>query len=118
MKIIESNNITNFDVDGTLLLYKDIRNAGPKKLVFSYGDETIYLTPHKFHVTFLKHCKNRGDTVIVWSKNGYQWAQEAVLALGIEKYVDICMSKPTRYVDDKTDMPSVCGDHIFIAEEE
>lgn len=118
MKIIKSNNITVFDVDSTLLLYERIRTKEQGKIAFNYGDEIIYLRPHNFHPTFLKHCHNRGDFVIVWSKNGVSWAEQAVKKLKLTKYVDLVMSKPSRYVDDKTDMPSVCGDHIFIAEVE
>lgn len=116
MKVIRSNNITCFDCDGTLVLYKDYRTKTPDKIEFDYGDEKFYLTPHKFHIAFLKHCYKRGDTVILWSKNGWQWAEQIGLKLGITDYVHFCMSKPTRHVDDKHNMNEIVGDRIFIEE--
>lgn len=117
MTVLKTNNITAFDVDGTLLLYKDFRVKTPDKIEIAYGDEKLYLTPHKFHITFLKHCYNRGDFVIVWSKNGFQHSENVVKKLGLEKYVHICMSKPTRHVDDKQNLNEIVGDRVFLPEE-
>lgn len=117
MQLISSNNITAFDCDGTLVLYKDFRNKTSEKIEFEYGDEKIYLTPHKFHCTFLKHCFNRGDFIIAWSKNGHQWCEQVVKKLGLENYVHICMSKPARHIDDKQNLNEIVGDAIFLPEE-
>lgn len=118
MKIIKSNNITVFDCDDTLVMYRNFRVKTKDKLEFDYGDEKIYLTPHAFHVTFLKHCHNRGDYVIAWSKNGFEWCQQVINKLGLNKYVDVCMSKPSRHVDDKKDLSSIVGDSIYLPFEE
>ena len=69
------------------------------------------------HVMFLKHCKNRGDLVVLWSKNGFSWAQEIAKKLGIENYVDYCMSKPTRHIDDKETLNEIVGDRVFLGDE-
>lgn len=114
MKLIENNNITTFDIDSTLLLYKDIRVKTKNKVELMYGGEVIYLTVHKMHVMFLKHCKERGDFVILWSKNGWQWAQHVANVLELNDHVDLIMSKPTRHVDDKKDLSSIVGDGIWI----
>jgi predicted phosphatase len=118
MQLIKTNNITVIDCDDTLVMYKDFRVKTKNKIEFDYGDEKIYLTPHKFHITFLKHCYNRGDHVVVWSKNGWQWAEQVVKKLGLTKYVHICMSKPSRHVDDKKDLSSIVGDGIYLPFEE
>lgn len=118
MKVLRTNNITTFDVDGTLVLYKDYREKGPKKIEFNYGDEKIYLTPHKFHIMFLKHCFLRGDYVIVWSKNAAMWAEQVVKKLGLEPYVHVVMSKPARHVDDKTNLTEIVGDRIFLPDQD
>jgi hypothetical protein len=99
-----------------MLLYKDYRVKTKEKIEFDYGDEKIYLTPHKFHIMFLKHCHNRGDFVILWSKNGVSWAEQVAKKLGLTKYIDLCMSKPSRHVDDKQTINEIVGDRIFIDE--
>lgn len=114
MQTICSNSVITFDVDDTLVMYEDIRNPGEGKIEFNYGDEKIYLRPHKFHITFLKHCFNRGDHVVIWSKNGWQWVEQVVDKLGLRNYVHTAMSKPSRHVDDKKDLVSIVGDGIFL----
>lgn len=118
MKIIKSNNIITFDCDDTLVMYKDFRVKTKNKIEFDYGDEKIYLTPHKFHVMFLKHCFKRGDYVIAWSKNGNEWCEQVIKKLKLTKYVHLCMSKPSRHVDDKKDLSSIVGDAIYLPFEE
>lgn len=117
MKVLNRNDITVFDVDQTLVMYKNYRSAGPNKIAFDYGDETIYLTPHKFHVMFLKHCYKRGDYVIVWSKNSAMWAEQVIKKLKLQKYVHMIMSKPTRHVDDKENINEIVGDRIYLNDE-
>jgi predicted phosphatase len=117
MKIIKSNNITCFDIDNTLLIWdKHYKEKREGAIELNYGDEKIYLKPHSMHITFLKHAYKRGDTVILWSKNGYQHAQQVAKKLKLEKYIHFCMSKPTRHVDDKSDISSICGDRVWIEE--
>lgn len=118
MKVIRNNNITTFDIDSTLLIYDKIRTKDKGKIAFDYGDETLYLRAHNFHSTFLKHCHNRGDYVIIWSKNGVMWCEQVVKKLKLTKYVDLIMGKPTRHVDDKSDLSSIVGDAIYIPEME
>jgi predicted phosphatase len=118
VKVIKSNNITVFDIDDTLLMHIDRRVRTKDKIEIEYGDEKIYLTPHKFHVTFLKHCHKRGDFVVIWSKNGHQYAEQVVKKLNLSKYVHLIMSKPSRHVDDKKDLSSIVGDCIYLPFEE
>lgn len=118
MKVIKNNNITVIDCDETLVLYKNIRTKTKDTITFEYGNELLHLTPHNFHPTFVKHCFLRGDFVIIWSKNGWQWSQQIALKLGLDKYCHIAMSKPKIHVDDKHDISSICGDRVFIPEYE
>lgn len=117
MKILEHNSITAFDVDNTLVIWEsDFRTPKEGRLKFRYGGEDVYLRPHTQHPMFLKHCFERGDHVRVWSQNGFAWAVQVIEKLKLEKYVHTVESKPQRFVDDKVDLPSVVGNHIFIPE--
>lgn len=111
MKTIDSNNVTTFDVDNTLIMWDD---AG--QIDIEYGKKNMNYREHKFHPTFLRHCKQRGDFIIVWSQNGYEWAEKVVKKLELEDYVDVVMSKPIRHIDDKTDPAAIIGTHIYIHE--
>ena len=53
------------------------------------------------HIEELIRQKKSGTRIVVWSASGVQWAEAVVKSLGIEKYVDAVLSKPTRVYDDK-----------------
>lgn len=114
--VFRNNNVSGYDVDGTLI------GKGKKKpfkgaVELTYGDETLYYKPHEEHIRYLKHCSNSGDLIIVWSKNRYQWAEAVVKALKLEAYVDICMCKLTRHIDDKQTFEEIVGTRIFFGGE-
>lgn len=114
-KLIEDSSITVCDVDKTLVDWgKDYRNKGDGKIEFDYGSEKVYLVPHGFHPIFLKHCYNRNDLVIVWSNNGAGWAEQVVKKLGLENHVSIIMGKPSRHIDDKTELSEIVGSRVYI----
>jgi phosphoserine phosphatase len=110
MQTIQSQKIICFDVDDTLVLYSGNRSWGKNNkeavkfrdpyISKEYFDSYLYLKPNIEVIELLKTYKAAKWTVIVWSAGGWQWAQEVTKTLGIEEYVDICMSKPERYVDD------------------
>lgn len=116
--IIASNNVTCFDVDDTLVIWpEDFRINKPGRIKFNYGDEDVFLIEHSYHTAFFKHCANRKDCVIIWSANGYDWALQVAIKLGLEKYASFIMSKPIRHVDDKESISSVAGSRVFIPHE-
>ncbi len=116
MQVIRSNNVVCFDCDDTLVMWKTSRLQTRDSMYFLYGDEAVWLTPHRNHIRFLKHCYDRGNTVIVWSKNGYQWAEKIVDKLGLQEYVHIILSKPTAVVDDKDALNDIVGERIYLPE--
>ena len=99
MKVIENENTVFIDVDETLVLHCLSSEAG---LFITDPDtnEKLPVIEHKRHIGYLKKSKSRGRFVVVWSANGYRWAMTVVKALGLTKYVDVCMTKPTVYFDD------------------
>lgn len=117
--------MVHFDVDDTLVMWgrsdasdldavKFVCPAGvcypdAKKGVFSDLDQqarevggwTEYLKVHKKHIAQLKEHAIRGHKVVVWSAGGADWAEAVVKALGLERYVTLCMMKPMWAYDDK-----------------
>jgi hypothetical protein len=117
-QIIKSSSVTCFDCDDTLVLWpKDYKVPKEGRIEFEYGNEPVYLIPHSYHVIFLKHCFNRGDHVVIWSANGYQWATQVARKLGLMEHASQIMSKPTRHVDDKESPSSIAGSRVFIPHE-
>ncbi len=101
MKIIKNETIAAFDVDETLVLwFHDTRYLEGKDFIDPHDGTTHRLVPHSKHIKLLKDFKARGYTIIVWSGGGFQWAETVVKTLGLEDYVDICMSKLTKLIDD------------------
>lgn len=123
MKTIRCNQPVFCDVDDTLIMWNLAPPDHPDSIPITcpytrnrvvtdkdepFGEEqesevqswTEYVVPNKEQVEQLKRHKVRGHTVIVWSAGGYEWAEVAVKALGLEKYVDVVMEKPHWVYDD------------------
>lgn len=116
MKVIKSDNLIYFDVDETLIFWKHLIPAyGEGIFADSDHPETIEIpdpymrkagaiikaVPHQRNIDLLKRNKGQGRTVVVWSAGGYAWAEAVVKTLRLEEYVDLIISKPITYVDDK-----------------
>lgn len=113
MNVIDKELIVTIDVDQTLLFWTEPTIGGIGKLAIPFTDNTtVYLTPHHYHVELVKRYKQRGYLTIVWSANGYSHALAAVEALKLQDYVDIVMSKPTKYMDDST-AETVLGPRVY-----
>jgi hypothetical protein len=116
MFVLKCKNTVFCDVDDTLFMW----NASAEQLekngisvsapagvwLNSEGIEvacpayTQLLLPHRKHIEQLKKHRIRGHTIIVWSAGGYDWAEAAVRALGLEDTVDLVISKPIWCYDD------------------
>lgn len=102
MFIAKSNLTTFFDVDDTLIYWTEPSlKEGSKEVIFEFNGFTIKKYVIIPHVEELKLQKESGSYIVVWSASGYQWAEAIVKALELEEYVDLIISKPTRYYDDK-----------------
>ena len=103
---IRNDMVVTFDVDDTLFFWNSTpeqleKDGIPVKWVDSLGylQETL-LVPHSVHVQQLKKHKERGHLILVWSAGGSLWAEAAVKALGLEKYVDYTLCKSHWAYDD------------------
>lgn len=104
--ILESDNISFYDCDDTLVLWNNDYEWGKDHegtLEFHdpyFEERIINLKPNQITINHLKQQSVTGGRVVVWSAGGFAWAQEVVRVLGLEEYVDLILSKPKRYVDD------------------
>ncbi len=101
MTIIKSEDTVFFDVDGTLIVGPDEDTAGP---IFKVKDTVTkgYVTvrAHSAMIRLLREARQRGSHITVWSRGGWEWARNVVMALDIVDEVDHVMSKPLAYFDD------------------
>lgn len=95
-----------YDVDDTLIMW-DLEQYSDLEDVYisdPYMDEpeTYHFKKHKSHIEWLIRMHKRGEKIVVWSAGGQGWAQAVVDALGIGKYVDYVLGKPTCIYDDES----------------
>lgn len=99
MITISGNKFIYFDVDDTLIDWSK-RNT-EDSLVFQDESGGFWSIEPKWNIVRkLKKHKQDGDTIVVWSQGGWNWAREVIKILELEKYVDVVLSKPTTYYDD------------------
>lgn len=115
MKTVKSESTIFFDVDDTLVLWqKPGKNVRRVAVTCPYSGEQYNLGIHSGHVKVLKDRKVRGSFIVVWSAGGYMWAEAVIKALKLFDYVDLIMSKPHAYVDDKK-AEDIMGQHIYLS---
>lgn len=113
MRVTKNERNIYFDVDNTLVLPTDHVLSPAVAILDPYSREYTYREPHKPHVKLLKNYVARGAQVTVWSKNGYRWVEEVLIALKLD-HLDIeVKTKPCVYVDDEVPTKWM-GEHLFI----
>ena len=103
MITVKGEKIAYVDCDDTLVYWSSSQEDKEKYGVrFYYPDfyESELLVPNLAQIEHLKKLKLRHHTIVVWSAAGSSWATEVVQRLGLEPYVDLCISKPTQVYDD------------------
>lgn len=111
MKTCKTERVVTFDIDGTLVLNE---SEGEALLIDDpYEKRIVMRYPHRPHIKLLKNYAARGFFIIVWSKNGYQWAEAVLKALGLIHKVNLIMTKPCVYIDDEPPA-NWMGEHVFI----
>lgn len=103
MRINKSEQVSPWDIDGTLIIHLsdnqlvmhpkvDVYDAVTKKFI-TVGINTPM-------VRLLREEAHRGACIKVWSRGGWEWAANVIKALGLVTCVDEVMSKPMVYFDD------------------
>lgn len=120
MIVIKNRNVFCYDIDDTVLLWddksRDLTADTKDRLVVicPYDGKPYSFNVHQRHVDFIKREKAKGSYVIAWSRSEAPWAEAAVLALGLEPYTDLVLSKPGKILDDKKDTESIVGVVLFL----
>lgn len=94
---------TFVDIDGTLIIHLDPKYhdlSFSVKVEDPLGISPIYVEAHHTMIRLLKEEHQRGACIKVWSRGGWEWAQNVIIALKLENYVDEVMDKPMVYFDD------------------
>lgn len=112
--IIKKESTIFCDVDDTLVMWGKAKK-GEKVVAITepHSGAQVYLRPHEAHIKILKDRKARGSFIVVWSAGGFAWAEAVVKALQLEAYVNIVMTKPHAYIDDKS-ASEFMGEHIYL----
>ena len=97
------------DVDDTLLMWNVPEGYLGPTVETSLDGFTDIGIPNIPAIKHLKKMKARGFSIIVWSAGGSEWAEAAVKALKLERYVDVIMPKIDFHLDDKTDPKDKIG---------
>lgn len=99
MLVIKATKIIYVDVDSTLLFSLREYPHEVTHEVVKIGGRKFWV--HDPHIEMIKDFKARGHSIVVWSAGGAEWAEMAVRALKLELYVDLVISKPDWFIDDK-----------------
>ena len=115
MKTIKQESTVFIDVDDTIVMWSVKAKKGEKVVSITNPNsgQQYYLPVHKGHLRVLKDRKARGSFIVVWSASGFAWAEAVVRALKIEDYVDLIMTKPHMYIDDKK-ASKWMGEHLYL----
>ena len=116
--VLSKETTVGIDIDDTLVLWQKPTKKDKHEFInftCPYTKTIHNLKPHKGHIELLKKYKKRNLGVIVWSAGGAMWAKEVVIKLNLEKYVDLIITKPSRYVDD-LEISEWAGNRVYIKE--
>lgn len=113
MQIVKSELLVAVDCDDTLCMWTDPTIDGPDKITINFAGKEVYLVPHQYHIDLVKMYKKRGYHVTVWSANGWEHAEQVVIALGLTDSVDVVQSKLTKHVDDSEDASGILGPRVY-----
>jgi len=101
MLTIKAGRTAYFDVDDTLLKWESCSKHENNAVKVINNGHTFYKQAIYPNVEALKDHSQAGHVVVVWSAGGVEWAESVIHALRLEKYVDIVLTKPDWYYDDK-----------------
>jgi phosphoserine phosphatase len=99
MIVLNSTKAIFIDVDNTLVFSLREYPHEVTHEVVKIGGRKFWV--HAPHIEMMKDFKARGHSLIVWSAGGADWAASVIVALHLDTLVDLVISKPDWYIDDK-----------------
>lgn len=102
MRVVQNEKVTFHDVDGTLIQHgQQSGRAGYYVTVLDpITGGYLPMQAHEPNIRLLLEEKHRGSYVVVWSRGGYEWAENVLKALNLTDKVDLVLTKPMAYFDD------------------
>lgn len=94
-----NENLVLYDVDETLVSFNPI--SGVQPVIIPADPTNAILYPIQENIEKLKQSKLRGHHVTVHSAGGVVWVENVIVALSLEKYVDVIQCKPKWFCDDE-----------------
>lgn len=115
MNTITNEQVIFVDVDDTLIVWGKVKKGQKTiSIINPYSNnEENFVRPHLGHIRVLKDRKARGAYIVVWSAGGHKWAEAVVKALGLTDHVNLIMSKPIMYIDDKK-ADEILGERLYL----
>jgi hypothetical protein len=119
MIVNKNENIRPFDVDGTLIIHEKnfIELNDRVQVLDPVTNEYLTFRINKPMVRLLKEEYKRGSCIKVWSRGGWEWANNVVIALNLEPLIHEVLSKPLVYMDD-SEVSAWLKDRVFIGPDE
>lgn len=100
--VIANENIKVCDIDDTLIITKTgLLEHRHVDVLDPVNGTMLTFRVHEPNVRLIKEELQRGAHVLVWSRGGWNWANNVISALGIDSKNITVLSKPLVYFDDK-----------------
>ena len=118
MKIVKNERLIVCDVDDTLVMHNTCNLALTEAQVEDPLDRfrKVIVYRNDPMIRLLQEEIQRGSQLIVWSRGGWEWAQNVLMALKLDHLPIIVMTKPYAYFDDK-DVSVWLKDRVYISPE-
>lgn len=91
-----SNEVIAFDVDDTLIVEDNAKYTHS----FKHNGQQYNVRVNSKLIIKLKELFNNKKTIVVWSQQGADWADDVVRGIGIENFVHYTMTKISDCYDD------------------
>ena len=119
LKTIRSERTIFVDIDDTLVMHeadKDIPGAQYALIKDPVTAGIIRLRINEPMLRLVHEELSRGSQVFIWSRGGYQWAENVAVALALDAFLkDIyILTKPFAYFDD-SDVSSWMKDRVYLS---
>jgi len=101
MKVNRANQIWQFDIDDTLIMWDKSKYPQLQKVLIPTKKGVAEVHKNEYNCNLLKKLAKLGWYIRVHSGSGVAWAKLVVETLGLEEYVDEVAVKPRGETDDQ-----------------